>query len=398
MTTAFLIKTCQKVSIPLRNLTFFIIKLNSNKMMSITVMSILILSSTLVVFDPLPKANATTVVGVDATNLGTFVSGTISSASSTITVGNNTNRALVAIFYSDNAVTVNSVTGAANSFNKIYENTNQGLTTSIWISLNPNTGSNTITANFNSQTTQAELGVYSLYNVNQTTGYVSSNTQSNSGTTNPSTNITPTSTNNLILDGVATGGTLSTPSQTQAWLTNPSGASHFGSQYKANLSNLNTLTYSWTQTGSVWNQVVVEVLASSGGGGFSSNIMNMTMTQWESLNGITLEPGQFLDVAATSPFKITAGNATMYVPCDGSGNANVVVYQGKVNATSGTFAPITPVYISRLSTPNQNCWYNFGVGTSNGVTDFALNNTSGHTVTFNDRNTVIFTFAQALKH
>ena len=119
--------------------------------------------------------------------------------------------------------------------------------------------------------------------------------------------------------------------------------------------------------------------------------------EWFSFKGITLQPGEFLDMVDTTPFLTTKGHVAMYVPCDSSGNPKVAFLQGIVDVGVNTLTPVDPEYLSQLSTPGQNCLYHFDIGTPSGVTDFAIINNGHDPVSFGDRNTATFSIAEGLK-
>lgn len=119
--------------------------------------------------------------------------------------------------------------------------------------------------------------------------------------------------------------------------------------------------------------------------------------EWFSFKGITLQPGEFLDMVNTTPFMTTKGHVAMYVPCDVQGRPQIQFLQGIVDVGVNTLAPVDPEYLSQLSTPGQNCLYHFDIGTPDGVTDFAIVNNSTHAITFGDRNTSTFSIVQGLK-
>lgn len=118
---------------------------------------------------------------------------------------------------------------------------------------------------------------------------------------------------------------------------------------------------------------------------------------WFAFKGITLQPGEFLDMVDTTPFMTTKGHVAMYIPCDTQGHPQIQFLQGIVDVGVNTLAPVDPEYLSQLSTPGKNCLYHFDVGTPDGVTDFAIINNSTHAITFGDRNTSTFSIAEGLK-
>ena len=119
--------------------------------------------------------------------------------------------------------------------------------------------------------------------------------------------------------------------------------------------------------------------------------------EWFSFKGITLQPGEFLDMVDTTPFLTTRGHVAMYVPCNSDGTPKISFVQGIVDVGVNTLSPVHPEYLSQLSTPGQNCLYHFDIGTPSGVTDFAIVNTSHDPITFGDRNTSTFSIAEGLK-
>jgi hypothetical protein len=119
--------------------------------------------------------------------------------------------------------------------------------------------------------------------------------------------------------------------------------------------------------------------------------------QWFSFKGITLQSGEFLDMVDTTPFLITRGHVAMYVPCDSSGNPKIAFLQGIVDVGVNTLAPVDPEYLPQLSTPGQSCLYHFNIGTTDGVTDFAIINNGHNPVTFGDRNTATFSIVEGFK-
>jgi len=120
-------------------------------------------------------------------------------------------------------------------------------------------------------------------------------------------------------------------------------------------------------------------------------------TQWHSLKGITLNPGEFLDLADTTPFLTTKGHVATYLPCDSTGKTPITFLQGVVDVGVNTLAPVDPEYLPQLSTPGSNCLYHFDIGAKNGVTDFAIINSGDSPVTFGDRSTITFSIAEGLK-
>lgn len=131
------------------------------------------------------------------------------------------------------------------------------------------------------------------------------------------------------------------------------------------------------------------------GYGFGS----MPAEEWFPLAGHTLASGQFLDLVDTTPFITTMGHMAAVIPCDSSGDPQVVVVQGIVDAGVATLEPVTPEYLQHLSDPaDGTCVYHFNIGghdatNPDGVTDLALINTGKSTVTFGPRDTLTFSAA-----
>jgi hypothetical protein len=127
---------------------------------------------------------------------------------------------------------------------------------------------------------------------------------------------------------------------------------------------------------------------------------NLPTEEWFHLNGVTLTPGQFLDVADTTQFFTTKGHMATVLPCDSSGQPLAQVFEGIIDAGVNTLEPIAPEFLQQLSSPGSPglCVYHFdtGVTTNNpdGVTDFAILNVSNQPITFTDRNTSTFSVTQ----
>jgi len=125
--------------------------------------------------------------------------------------------------------------------------------------------------------------------------------------------------------------------------------------------------------------------------------------EWFHLSGITLKPGQFLDIVDTTPFITTKGHVAMILPCDTTGKPLVRLYQGIIDAGVNTLGTPKYEYLQHLSDPtNGICAYHFDIGStpSNpmGVTDFAIVNVSKKDVTFGDRNTSTFSITDGYQN
>ena len=127
--------------------------------------------------------------------------------------------------------------------------------------------------------------------------------------------------------------------------------------------------------------------------------------EWFHFNGITLQPGQFLDMVDTTPFITTKGHVAMVLPCDAAGTPQVKLFEGIIDAGVATLETPDIEYLNQLSNPGSavgtydgTCVYHFDIGTTannpDGVTDFAVVNTSSQPVTFGERNTSTFSIAE----
>jgi hypothetical protein len=124
-------------------------------------------------------------------------------------------------------------------------------------------------------------------------------------------------------------------------------------------------------------------------------------TQWFHLDGIRLNSGEFLDLVDTTPTSVIHGHVALYIPCDKDGIAKIAFLQGTVDVDDGeqinTLAPAELELQPGLSSPAKNCLYHVDIGSdTETMTDFAIINLSGRTVTFTDRNTVAFTIAEVV--
>jgi hypothetical protein len=122
---------------------------------------------------------------------------------------------------------------------------------------------------------------------------------------------------------------------------------------------------------------------------------NLPTVEWFHLTGVSLKPGEFLDLADTTPFITTKGHMAMVLPCDSSGQPQARLFEGIIDAGVNTLEPADIEYLQQLSHPESGiCVYHSDIGTTSnnpdGVTDFALINTSKQTITFTERNTSTF--------
>ena len=126
---------------------------------------------------------------------------------------------------------------------------------------------------------------------------------------------------------------------------------------------------------------------------------NLPTEEWFHLAGVTLKSGEFLDMVDTTPFITTKGHVAMVLPCDSSGQPLARLFEGIIDAGMNTLEPADIEYLQQLSYPeNGICVYHFDIGTTannpDGVTDFAIINTSKQTITFTARDTSTFSLAE----
>jgi hypothetical protein len=126
---------------------------------------------------------------------------------------------------------------------------------------------------------------------------------------------------------------------------------------------------------------------------------NLPTELWFHLAGVTLKPGEFLDMVDTTQFITTKGHMAMVLPCDSSGQPLARLFEGIIDAGVNTLEPADIEYLQQLSHPESGvCVYHFDIGTTannpDGVTDFAIINTSKQTITFTERNTSTFSLTE----
>lgn len=137
----------------------------------------------IVVNGPLIPAVAGPDVALDVF-AGNLVTGATNLVDVSLTVASNSNRVLVAMLGNDTTLTVSGIAftagSATGSWNKLGSIVSGGGTREleIWTCVGPSTGSITVRATFSGNFTPTDgvMGLYSLYNVDQTTpadGYVS---------------------------------------------------------------------------------------------------------------------------------------------------------------------------------------------------------------------------------
>lgn len=195
------------------------------------------------------------------TNSGTTVS-------KSITVDNNTNRALlVLVTATGNNIGISGVSGSSNMFTRIGQATyGTSEVTTMWISLNPNIGSNTITASMSGTLSTATIGIYSLYNVDQTAGYYSNNVKqiSNINSTPSSNSITPNSNSSMLIDILGVESSISIMTNTLGYDENGGNTVLGASQYVENLQNLNPVNFGWSISNQpTASEVIAEIKSSN---------------------------------------------------------------------------------------------------------------------------------------
>jgi len=135
----------------------------------------------------------------------------------------------------------------------------------------------------------------------------------------------------------------------------------------------------------------------------SSGPANLPTIEWHHIHGVTLGPGQFLDLADTTPFITTKGHSATVLPCDNSGQPLVRLFAGIIDAGINTLESPNVEYLQQLSSPQDGlCVYHFDVGTTinnpHGVTDFAIINTRNNVIELTDRNTITLSITEGYKN
>lgn len=113
---------------------------------------------------------------------------------------------------------------------------------------------------------------------------------------------------------------------------------------------------------------------------------NIPTEEWFHFGSVHLKPGQFLDVADTTPWYTTMGHMAMVLPCEPTGVPDMRLYEGIIDGGVLTLEAPPVQYLQQLSdTKDGICVYHFNVGADgtgganpDGVTDFALVNVSNH--------------------
>lgn len=148
----------------------------------------------------------------------------------------------------------------------------------------------------------------------------------------------------------------------------------------------------------------VEPIANATGAAMDTS-NQLPTEEWFHFAGLSLNPGEFLDLVDTTPFMVTKGHMAMVVPCETDAKPDVLLYEGILDMGSdgvtavNTLEPVQPQYLPQVSDPAHHlCVMHFDIGktTNNpyGTTDFVLMNVSHHVVNFGMRNTSTFSLDQ----
>lgn len=193
------------------------------------------------------------------------VVGVTTVANSNLTIGTGNNRALIAQLSFDTLVT--GVTcnwdsgGTPQSMTLIDTVNNAGSRrVDLWGLVNPTSGNKTLTCNWTGSS-EANLNALSFTNVNQTGGTISfPNSVTNTGTSTTVTNTVSSTTSDAVVDSVNNNGaSLSSPTQTQTYLTTTGSISSGGSRS----AGASSVTFQWTNSVSnAWGSVATSIRSS----------------------------------------------------------------------------------------------------------------------------------------
>jgi YVTN family beta-propeller protein len=206
-----------------------------------------------------PTPPGITLNGIQSTSETTSSSNQITLSNFDAGTGNNR---LLVVGVSANNNNVASITfGGVQLTKKVSSFSNNDA--EFWYLTNPSgTGNIVVTM---SGSTQAVVGAYSFFGVNQTSPLPTSATKHNSAASSPSISITTTNPNSWVLDlpSIYGGVTLGSPTCTQQWDTNIAGAIT-GASSSTMVQSPGTVTCKWTASaGDLWDDVAIEVKASS---------------------------------------------------------------------------------------------------------------------------------------
>lgn len=215
--------------------------------------------------------------------------------SMTVVVGNNNDRDLIMeIMYNGNSFyPVSSVNDTTD--NKLFTFVNasntafgQGYNVEVWQLSQTSglgTGNKTIVVNLPSAQ-QVDMGLISLYNVNQTHPISSHSFVKRAGNTgtsaNPSLSIKPLNSGSWIIGGIADVNTITASSQTELWRAVGVATDSYASEYTQNPTIASPNTLSWTATSANWAGVAFEVITSTSPSSPLKAVDNLLTTEWQS--------------------------------------------------------------------------------------------------------------------
>ena len=190
-------------------------------------------------------------VSFDTSITGQDVSGATATKNIQFTVGNNSNRFIAIGVHAGGFEAVSTITYGGASFSRVKQlyivNSGAGnrFDWEVWYLKNPAIGENTLTVTMNSSTQPFSFGANSWYNVDQTTPFSNSGSDSNTNSS-PATVTVSSSAGEMINDFVATEqGLTPNANQTQIWKFSDTGQYITkGSSYKSSTA-ASMATY-WT--------------------------------------------------------------------------------------------------------------------------------------------------------
>ena len=185
---------------------------------------------------------------------------------SSFTVAGNSNRVLVVCSaVADHIREVSGITwnGVENFTRAVFNNGNNDRRSEIWYLVNPTATTADVVTTWSIAANNRGVGVYSYYNVDQTTPVGVTATADGSGTTSTGT-ITPTSAGSLIVDS-DTQASASTDTLTAGW-TNLVSTRSYSSQYNVSpsIGVSNNMFYTYA-SGDVWTWCAAEIIPSTVG-------------------------------------------------------------------------------------------------------------------------------------
>lgn len=193
-----------------------------------------------------------------------------SSASTSFTISGGTNRILIIRVYGWNdpsAWTTSSCTYNSVGLTKLIETQFSTFTTSLWILINPSTGSNTATCTFSTSVDEGGIIINSYQDVHQTTA-TGTGVAGTGTSTAPTVNCSSAS-DELVIDLLTSWGTGSVTigsGQTMEFEDNYSPGNR-ESAWGSSETGSGTTTMSWTLTnGNEWIETCLPLKPVSGGG------------------------------------------------------------------------------------------------------------------------------------